>query len=215
MTGPEMSKLIHIVDHPLVQHKLTLMRRQETSTANFRRLMKEIAVLMAYEVTRDLPLDTIRVETPLAIMDAPILSSKKLCLVPILRAGSGMLDGMLDIIPSARVGHIGLYREPTTLEAIEYYFKTPDDIADRLAVVLDALLATGNTAIAAIDRLKDRGVTQLKFVCLLASPEGVTKLHSAHPDVPIYAASVDSHLDEHGYIVPGLGDVGNRLFGTK
>ena len=215
MTGPEMSKLIHIVDHPLVQHKLTLMRRQETSTANFRRLMKEIAVLMAYEVTRDLPLDTIRVETPLAIMDAPILSSKKLCLVPILRAGNGMLDGMLDIIPSARVGHIGLYREPTTLEAIEYYFKTPDDIADRLAVVLDALLATGNTAIAAIDRLKDRGVTRLKFVCLLASPEGVTKLHSAHPDVPIYAASVDSHLDEHGYIVPGLGDVGNRLFGTK
>ena len=210
-----MSRLIHIVDHPLVQHKLTLMRRQETSTANFRRLMKEIAILMAYEVTRDLPLDMIRVETPLAIMDAPVISSKKLCLVSILRAGNGLLDGMLDIIPSARVGHIGLYREPTTLEAIEYYFKTPEDIADRLTIVLDALLATGNTAIAAVDRLKERGVTRLKFVCLVASPEGVAKLHAAHPDVPIYAASVDSHLDEHGYIVPGLGDVGNRLFGAK
>jgi uracil phosphoribosyltransferase len=210
-----MHKQLVVIDHPLVQHKLTLMRLKDTSTANFRRLLKEIAVLMAYEVTRDLPLDTIAIETPLAMMDAPIIASKKLCLVSILRAGNGLLDGMLDILPSARVGHIGLYREPTTLEAVEYYFKTPEDIADRLTIVLDPMLATGHSAIAAIDRLKERGVTQLKYVCLLAAPEGVLMLEAAHPDVPIYTASVDSHLNDHGYIVPGLGDAGDRLFGTK
>lgn len=204
-----------VIDHPLVQHKLTLMRRKETSTANFRRLLKEIAILMAYEVTRDLPLDKTPIETPLARMDAPVISSKKLCLISILRAGNGLLDGMLDIVPSARVGHIGLYREPTTLEAIEYYFKTPEDIAERLCIVLDPMLATGHSAIAAIDRLKERGVRQIKYVCLLAAPEGLLMLEAAHPDVPIYTAAVDSHLDQHGYIVPGLGDAGDRLFGTK
>ncbi len=210
-----MYKQLVVVDHPLVQHKLTLMRRKETSTANFRRLLKEIAILMAYEVTRDLPLDKMPIETPLAMMDAPIISSKKLCLISILRAGNGMLDGMLDIVPSARVGHIGLYREPTTLEAIEYYFKTPEDIAERLCIVLDPMLATGHSAIAAIDRLKERGVRQIKYVCLLAAPEGLLMLEAAHPDVPIFTAAVDSHLDERGYIIPGLGDSGDRLFGTK
>lgn len=210
-----MHKQLIVIDHPLVQHKLTLMRRKETSTANFRRLLKEIAILMAYEVTRDLPLDKMPIETPLATMDAPIISSKKLCLIPILRAGNGLLDGMLDIIPSARVGHIGLYREPTTLEPIEYYFKTPEDIAERLCIVLDPMLATGHSAIAAIDRLKERGVRQIKYVCLLAAPEGLLMLEAAHPDVPIFTAAVDSHLDERGYIVPGLGDSGDRLFGTK
>ncbi len=210
-----MPERLVVVSHPLVLHKLTLMRRKETSTANFRRLLKEIAILMAYEVTRDLPLDTIAIETPIGPAEAPVIGSKKLCLVSILRAGNGLLDGMLDTVPSARVGHIGLYRDPATLEAVEYYFKVPDDIADRLVVLLDPMLATGHSAIAAADRLKRRGVTQLKFVSLLAAPEGVAAFGKAHPDVTVYTAAVDSHLNEHGYIVPGLGDAGDRLFGTK
>jgi uracil phosphoribosyltransferase len=206
---------VNVINHPLVQHKLTLMRRKEASTAEFRRLLSEIATLLAYEVTRDLPLETIRIETPLMAIDAPVLSSKKLCLISILRAGNGLLDGMLEIIPSARVGHVGLYRDPHTLEAIEYYCKLPQDIGDRLAIVLDPMLATGHSAVAALDRIKDRGAKAIKFVCLVAAPEGVKVLQEAHPDVPIYTASVDSHLNDHGYIVPGLGDAGDRLFGTK
>jgi uracil phosphoribosyltransferase len=206
---------VNVIDHPLVQHKLTLMRRKETSTGEFRRLLAEIGTLLAYEVTRDLPLETKRIDTPLATIDAPTLSSKKLCLISILRAGNGLLDGMLDIIPSARVGHVGLYRDPHTLEAIEYYCKLPQDIGERLAVVLDPMLATGHSAVAALDRIKDRGAGAIKFVCLVAAPEGVKTLQEAHPDVPIYTASIDSHLNDHGYIVPGLGDAGDRLFGTK
>jgi uracil phosphoribosyltransferase len=210
-----MSENVIVVEHPLILHKLTLMRRKETSTANFRRLLKEIGVLLAYEVTRDLPLDLIPVETPLAKIMAPMISSKKLCLVSILRAGNGLLDGMLDIVPSARVGHIGLYRDPTTLEAIEYYFKVPEDIAERLAIVLDPMLATGHSAIAAIDQLKAHGAVRMKYVSLLAAPEGIAALHSVHPEVTIYTAAIDERLNDHGYIVPGLGDAGDRLFGTK
>ena len=204
-----------VIDHPLVQHKLTLMRRKQASTAEFRQLLSEIGTLMAYEVTRDLPLETTKIETPLAKIDAPTLSSKKLCLISILRAGNGLLDGMLDIIPSARVGHVGLYRDPQTLEAVEYYCKLPLDISERLAVVLDPMLATGHSAVAALDRIKERGAKAIKFVCLVAAPEGIRTLQEAHPEVPIYAAAVDSHLNDHGYIVPGLGDAGDRLFGTK
>jgi len=204
-----------VISHPLVLHKLTLMRRKETSTANFRRLLKEIAILMAYEVTRDLPLDSIEIETPIGPMTAPVISSKKLCLVSILRAGNGLLDGMLDIVPSARVGHIGLYRDPATLRAVEYYFKVPEDIAQRLVILLDPMLATGHSAIAAVDRLKARGAQQIKFVSLLAAPEGVAAFRAAHPDITVYTAAVDERLNEHGYIVPGLGDAGDRLFGTK
>lgn len=204
-----------VIDHPLVQHKLTLMRRKQASTAEFRQLLSEIGTLMAYEVTRDLPLETTQIETPLATIDAPTLSSKKLCLISILRAGNGLLDGMLDIIPSARVGHVGLYRDPHTLEAVEYYCKLPLDIGDRLAIVLDPMLATGHSAVAALDRIKDRGAHAIKFVCLVAAPEGIKTLREAHPDVPIYTAAIDSHLNDHGYIVPGLGDAGDRLFGTK
>ena len=206
---------VHVIDHPLVQHKLTLMRRQETSTAGFRRLLREISTLLAYEVTRDLPLERVPIDTPLAHIEAPKLSSKKLCLISILRAGNGLLDGMLDLIPSARVGHLGLYRDPATLQAVEYYCKLPTDIGDRLAVVLDPMLATGHSAVAALDRIKQRGARAIKFVCLVAAPEGVKTLQDAHPDVPIYTAAVDSHLNDHGYIVPGLGDAGDRLFGTK
>jgi uracil phosphoribosyltransferase len=210
-----MSDRLVVIAHPLILHKLTLMRKKETSTANFRRLLKEIAILMAYEVTRDLPLDLIPIETPMGPMNAPIIASKKLCLVSILRAGSGLLDGMLDIVPSARVGHIGLYRDPTTLTPVEYYFKMPEDVTERLVIVLDPMLATGHSAVAAVDQLKARGVTQIKFVSLLAAPEGIAAFHAAHPDITIYTAAVDSHLNEHGYIIPGLGDAGDRLFGTK
>ena len=205
----------NVIDHPLVQHKLTLMRRKETSTANFRRLLREISMLLAYEVTRDLALETVPIETPLAAINAPKLSSKKLCLISILRAGNGLLDGMLDLIPSARVGHVGLYRDPATLQAVEYYCKLPTDIGERLAIVLDPMLATGHSAVAALDRIKARGAKDIKFVCLVAAPEGVKTLRAGHPEVPIYTASVDSHLNDHGYIVPGLGDAGDRLFGTK
>jgi uracil phosphoribosyltransferase len=210
-----MSENLVVVGHPLIQHKLTLMRRRGTSTVNFRRLMREVSVLLAYEVTRDLPLELIPIQTPLADIHAPVVKGKKLCIVSILRAGNGILDGMLEIMPNARVGHIGLYRDPTTLEAIEYYFKVPHDIGERLVIAVDPMLATGHSAIAAIDRVKERGVSALKFVCLLAAPEGIAAVQAAHPDVTIYTAALDERLDDHGYIIPGLGDAGDRLFGTK
>ncbi|MBK6601712.1 MAG: uracil phosphoribosyltransferase [Betaproteobacteria bacterium] len=210
-----MSELLNVVGHPLILHKLTIMRRKDTTTDNFRRLLREISQLLAYEVTRDLPLELVPIETPLAAIDAPQISGKKLCLVSILRAGNGMLDGMLDILPAARVGHIGLYRDPATLAAVEYYFKVPEDIAERLVIVVDPMLATGHSAAAALTRLKAAGAATIKYVCLLAAPEGVAALHAAHPDVPVYTAAVDDHLNAHGYIVPGLGDAGDRLFGTK
>lgn len=206
---------VTVVGHPLVQHKLTLMRRKETPSSEFRLLLREIALLLAYEVTRDLPLTVRPIETPLAEMDAPALAGKKLCIVSILRAGNGILEGILDLIPSARVGHIGLYRNPETLEAVEYYFKVPHDIADRPVIVVDPMLATGHSATAAISRLKDRGAANIRYVCLLAAPEGVRALGEAHPDVPIFTAAIDSHLNDHGYIVPGLGDAGDRIYGTK
>lgn len=198
-----------------MQHKLTLMRCKETTTDNFRRLLREISQMLAYEVTRDLPLENVRIETPITAIDAPTISGKKLCVISILRAGNGILDGMLDLLPNARVGHIGLYRDPETLEPVEYYFKVPEDMAERLVIVVDPMLATGHSAAAAITRIKMRGATSIKFVCLLAAPEGVKHLQAAHPDVPILTASIDQCLNEHGYIVPGLGDAGDRLFGTK
>ena len=208
-----------VVDHPLVAHKLTLMRRAETSTVNFRRLLREISMLMAYEATRDLPLASMVVTTPLADMEAPALAGKKLCVVSILRAGNGILEGMLEIMPSARVGHIGLYRDPATLAAVEYYFKVPADIGERRVIAVDPMLATGHSAIAAVDGLKARGAgsggNAIKFVCLLAAPEGLAAFGAAHPDVQVYTAAIDERLNEHGYIVPGLGDAGDRLFGTK
>ncbi len=204
-----------VVDHPLVQHKLTLMRRKDESTAGFRRLLREISLLMAYEVTRYLPLTTEEIETPLTKMKAPVLAGKKLCIVSILRAGNGILDGMLDLVPSARVGHIGLYRDPATLVAVEYYFKVPEDIGERLVIVVDPMLATAHSAVAAVQRLKDSGAGAMKFVCLVAAPEGVKTFHESHPDVPVFAAALDEKLNDHGYILPGLGDAGDRLFGTK
>jgi uracil phosphoribosyltransferase len=206
---------VHVVDHPLVQHKLTLMRDKTVSTKGFRQLLNEIGMLLCYEVTRDLPLELVEVETPLATTMKPMIAGKKLVFAPILRAGVGFLDGMLNLVPSARVAHIGLYRDPNTLEAVEYYFKAPTDIADRLVIVMDPMLATANSAVAAIDRLKDRGVKDLRFVCLLAAPEGVARLSNAHPDVQIWTASIDEKLNDHGYIVPGLGDAGDRMFGTR
>jgi uracil phosphoribosyltransferase len=204
-----------VVDHPLVQHKLTLMRRKQESTAVFRQLLREISLLLAYEVTRDLPLAREEIETPLGKMMAPKISGKKLCIVSILRAGNGILDGMLDLVPSARIGHVGLYRDPATLVAVEYYFKVPDDIGERLAIVVDPMLATGHSAVAAVQRLKDSGAQAIKYVCLVAAPEGVETFHDSHPDVPMFTAALDERLDEHGYIVPGLGDAGDRMFGTK
>ena len=210
-----MDSQITIVDHPLVQHKLTLMRDKEQPTAYFRQLLRETALLLAYEVTRDLPLETKRVETPIEVMDAPVLSGKKLCFVSVLRAGNGLLEGMLDLMPSARVGHVGLYRDPETLEAVEYYYKVPQDIGERLVIVVDPMLATANSGIAAVDRLKQGGARQLKFVCLLAAPEGVAAFTAAHPDVPLYTAALDRELNDHGYILPGLGDAGDRIYGTR
>jgi len=210
-----MAGTVIVIDHPLVQHKLTLLRQAETSAAVFRALLREISMLLAYEVTRDMPLTYVRIKTPLAPMQAPVLAGKKLVLVSIMRAGNGILDGMLELIPSARVGHIGLYRDPKTHVAVEYYFKVPEDIAERDALVVDPMLATGNSAVAALHRLKDTGAKTLKFVCLLAAPEGITHVHEQHPDVPIYTAAVDKRLDAHDYIIPGLGDAGDRLFGTK
>jgi uracil phosphoribosyltransferase len=206
---------VHVISHPLIQHKLTLMRRKETPTAEFRRLLREISTLLAYEVTRDLPLTTERIETPVAAMDAPVLSGKKICVVSILRAGNGILDGILDLIPSARVGHIGLYRDPTTLVPVEYYLKVPHDIGARPTIVVDPMLATGHSAAAACQRLKDVGCRQLRMVCLLSAPEGIATFQAAHDDVPIFTAAIDQRLNDHAYIVPGLGDAGDRLFGTK
>lgn len=210
-----MPENVTVVTHPLVQHKLTLMRRKDASTSDFRKLLREIALLLTYEVTHDLPLTHERIETPIAAMDAPVLEGKKLVFVSILRAGNGLLDGMLDLLPSARVGHIGLYREPQSLVAVEYYYKVPHDIAERLVIVVDPMLATGNTAVAAVARLKEEGARQIKFLCLLAAPEGIRAFQDAHPEVPVFTAAVDHHLNEHGYIVPGLGDAGDRLYGTK
>jgi uracil phosphoribosyltransferase len=206
---------VHVVSHPLVQHKLTLMRDKEVSTKGFRQLLNEIGMLLAYEVTRDLPLELVEIETPLTKMMAPTISGKKLVFAPILRAGVGFLDGMLNLVPSARVAHIGLYRNPETLEAVEYYFMAPADVADRLVIVMDPMLATANSAVAAISKLKGRGVHDIRFVCLLAAPEGVERLTKAHPDVQIWTAAIDEKLNDHGYIVPGLGDAGDRMFGTK
>lgn len=206
---------VHVLDHPLIQHKLTLMRRRETSTTNFRRLLSEIGALMAYEVTRDTPMQEVEIETPLEAMRARLIDGKKLVFVPILRAGTGLLDGFLDVVPGARVGHIGLYRDPKTLAAVEYYFKMPGGMNERDAIVLDPMLATGNSAVAAITRLKQTRPRSIRMVCLVAAPEGIATLRAAHPDVPIYTAAVDRQLNDHGYIVPGLGDAGDRIFGTK
>jgi len=208
-------KGVTIVSHPLVQHKLTLMRKKDTSTKGFRQLLKEIGALLCYEVTRDLQLDMIEIETPLAAMQAPTIAGKKLVFAAILRSGVGMLDGMLDLVPAARVAHIGLYRDPATLECVEYYFKAPADIAERPVIVIDPMLATGNTAIAAVDRLKEAGAKAIRMVCLLASPEGISKFQGHHPEVRIWTASVDERLNDHGYILPGLGDAGDRMYGTK
>jgi uracil phosphoribosyltransferase len=210
-----MAGTVVVIEHPLVQHKLTLLRKVETSAAVFRALLREISMLLAYEVTRDMPLTYVPITTPLAPMQAPVLAGKKLVVVSIMRAGNGILDGMLELIPSARVGHIGLYRDPKTHVAVEYYFKVPEDIAERDALVVDPMLATGNSAVAALHRLKDTGAKTLKFVCLLAAPEGIAHVQEQHPDVPIYTAAVDECLDAHDYIIPGLGDAGDRLFGTK
>jgi len=203
------------VDHPLVQHKLTLMRDKRTSTMVFRQLTREIATLLCYEVTRDLQLDTIDIETPLKPMQAQKLAGKKLVFAPILRAGMGFLEGMLDLVPSARVAHVGLYRDPVTLGAVEYYFKAPTDLSERLVITVDPMLATGNTAVAAMERLKEHGASQIRFVCLLATPAGIANLHSYHPDVPVWTAAIDPELNDHGYIVPGLGDAGDRIYGTR
>ncbi|UFN47311.1 uracil phosphoribosyltransferase [Roseomonas sp. OT10] len=214
MPGP-LPDTVTLIDHPLVQHKLTLLRRKETPTGEFRRLAREISLLMAYEVTRDLPLETVTIETPLEVMQAPLLSGKKLCFVSILRAGNGLLDGMLDLVPSARVGHVGLYRDPETLVPVEYYLKLPEDIDQRLVIAVDPMLATGHSAAAAVGRIKQAGAQQISFVSLLSAPEGLRVMAEEHPDVPIFTAGIDRELDEHAYIRPGLGDAGDRLFGTK
>lgn len=206
---------VHLIDHPLVQHKLTLMRRKEASTNSFRQLLHEVSALMAYEVLRDMPMHEIEIETPLETMTANIIDGKKLVFVSILRAGTGILDGMLSVVPGARVGHIGLYRDPKTLVAVEYYFKMPGELHERDVVVVDPMLATGNSAVAAVERLKEFSPKSIKFVCLLTCPEGIDAMQRTHPDVPIYTAAIDRQLDEHGYIVPGLGDAGDRIFGTK
>jgi len=206
---------VTVIDHPLVQHKLTIMRKKETSTAGFRRLLREISTLLCYEVTRDLELTREVIDTPLATIEAPVLEGKKLVFASILRAGNGLLEGMLDLVPSARVAHIGVYRDHETLQAIEYYFKAPEDVGDRLVIVVDPMLATANSSIASIDKLKERGARNIRFLCLLAAPEGIRNFRNAHPDVPIYTASIDDHLNENGYIVPGLGDAGDRMYGTK
>src|SRR5882757_7751835 len=206
---------VNIVTHPLVQHKLTLMRERDRSIKGFRELTNEIGMLLGYEVTRDLPLEMVDIETPIAAMKAPMISGKKLTLAPILRAGVGFLDGMLALVPSARVAHIGLYRDPQTLQAVEYYFKAPQDLSDRTVILMDPMLATGNSAVAAAALLKTRGARDIRFVCLLAAPEGIAHFQNEYPDIPIWTAAVDEKLNDHGYIVPGLGDAGDRMFGTK
>ena len=213
-TTPALGNLT-VVEHPLVQHKLTLMRDKDTPSAVFRQLLREISLLLGYEVLRDLPMSTKIIETPLAEMEAPILKGKKVVFVSILRAGNGLLDGLIDLVPSARIGHIGLYRDPKTLQPIEYYFKVPTDISERRVILVDPMLATGNSVTAAVKRLKDEGVSDIKLMTLLAAPEGIRRLAQAHPDVRIFTAAVDRRLNDHGYIVPGLGDAGDRMFGTK
>ena len=206
---------VTVVDHPLVRHKLTLMRQKDAPSASFRRLLREISTLLAYEVMRDLPLTDIDIETPLMAMRSPVIEGKKLCLVSILRAGNGLLDGMLDLVPNARVGHIGLYRDPESLVAVEYYYKVPRDLGSHQVVVVDPMLATGNSAVAAVGRLKEGGARSMKFACLLAAPEGIAAFQDEHPDVPIYTASIDDRLNDHGYILPGIGDAGDRIYGTQ
>ena len=208
-------KGVTVVDHPLVQHKLTLMRKKDTSTSQFRQLLKEIGGLICYEITRDLPTETIEIETPLVAMKAQSLSGKKLVFAAILRSGMGMLEGMLELVPAARLAHVGLYRDPQTLACVEYYFKAPAELADRWVIVVDPMLATGNTAIAAVDRLKEAGARTIRMACLLASPEGLSKFQGHHPDVKVWTASIDERLNDHGYILPGLGDAGDRMYGTK
>jgi uracil phosphoribosyltransferase len=208
-------KGVTVVDHPLVQHKLSIMRNKETSTAGFRRLLREISLLLGYEVTRNLEMTTTKIETPIEEMDAPTIEGKKLVFASVLRAGNGLLEGLLDLVPAARVAHIGLYRDHETLQPVEYFFKAPSDLADRLVIVVDPMLATANSAVAAIDKLKERGATNIRFLCLLAAPEGVERFTKAHPDVPIFTASIDRQLNEKGYIMPGLGDAGDRMYGTK
>ncbi|HEY2993164.1 MAG TPA: uracil phosphoribosyltransferase [Methylomirabilota bacterium] len=210
-----MSNRVHVIDHPLVQHKLSLMRMKSTSTSAFRNLLAEVSGLLAYEVTRDLPTHQVVIDTPLTRTSVPMLDGKKIVLISILRAGTGILDGILRLLPSARVGHVGLYRDPKTLTAIEYYFKVPREMHDRDAIVVDPMLATGNSAVAAVERLKETRPRSIKFVCLLTCPEGLKNFHSHHPEVPVYTAAIDSHLNDHGYIIPGLGDAGDRLYGTK
>ncbi|GAB3671698.1 uracil phosphoribosyltransferase [Salinisphaera aquimarina] len=210
-----MDENVTVIDHPLIAHKLTLMRRKNSSTQKFRSLLREVAHLLTYEITRDLELTSEHIETPLQEMEAPVLAGKKLCFVSILRAGNGLLEGMVELMPSARVGHIGMYRDPKTLQAVEYYSKVPGDIDERRVIVVDPMLATGNSAIAALTHLKKLGAKNLKFLCLLAAPEGVKALREAHPDVPVFTAAIDERLDDHGYIRPGLGDAGDRMYGTK
>jgi len=206
---------VTIVGHPLIEHKLTIMRDKETSTRGFRQLLREIAALICYEATRDLPLETVTIETPLTQMQARKIAGKKLVFASILRAGNGLLEGMLDLVPSARVAHIGIYRDPATLQPVEYYFKAPDDLSERTVIAVDPMLATANSAVAAVERLKSRGARDIRFVCLLAAPEGIKRFRAEHPDVPVFTAAIDSHLNDHGYIVPGLGDAGDRMYGTK
>ncbi len=206
---------VTVIDHPMIQHKLTIMRDKDTSIAGFRRLLREIAHLMCYEVTRDLELEMIPIETPLTTMQSPTIKGKKMVFASILRAGNGLLDGMLDLVPAARVAHIGIYRNHETLQPVEYYFKAPSELDNRLIVVVDPMLATANSSIAAVDKLKERGANNIRFLCLLAAPQGVDKFTKAHPDVPVFTAAIDSHLNEKGYIVPGLGDAGDRMYGTK
>ena len=208
-------KGVTVVDHPLVQHKLTIMRNKETSTAGFRRLLREISLLLGYEVTRDLQLTTTRIETPLEPMDAPTIEGKKLVFASVLRAGNGLLEGLLDLVPAARVAHIGLYRDHDTLQAVEYFFKAPTDLSERLVIVVAPVIATANTAVAAIDRLKERGAREVRLVCLLGAPQGFERLRGLHPDVRIWTAAIDETLDEHAYILPGLGDAGDRAYGTR
>jgi uracil phosphoribosyltransferase len=215
MSSPNTSPIVHLISHPLVQHKLTLMRRKDLSTSSFRRLLHEISMLMAYEVTRDMPTQLIEVETPLETMLSPVIEGRKTVFVVVMRAGAGFLDGMLEVVPGARVGHVGLYRDPKTLTAVEYYFKMPHSMNERDAIVLDPMLATGNSAVAAVDRLKETHPKSIRFVSLLAAPEGLKTFHTHHPDVPVYTACIDRQLNDHGYIVPGLGDAGDRIYGTK
>jgi len=210
-----MKQHLTVVNHPLVQHKLTLRREKDTSTASFRQLLREISLLLAYEVTHELPVTTKKIETPLCEMDAPVIEGKKLVLVSILRAGNGLLDGILELVPAARVGFVGLYRDEETLKPVQYYFKVPKKLEDRTVILVDPMLATGNSSVAAVDLMKEAGAKDIRFLCLLAAPEGVARMEEAHPDVPIVTASLDDHLNEKGYIVPGLGDAGDRMFGTK